>query len=611
MTTRAGTNYRRTGYSPDYDTATPKLSSSQKKKKAKLRKTLFFSNMSMKIEKFDGSADSTPIKDWLLVVNIALEKIKDDKEKFKYLVQYLRGQALSFYAKRVLPNASTLTFNEATDELIARFDVEPAQPFVAVANMKLRQGQTIRQYYDAKMALMGDIGLTSKHRIDALSNGLPVSYRGFMAVATITTPQHWLQYATRLEEDPQVITPKAHVSKSSSAELWKQSANCSIDHCDQVSKLSQTLNTPDSSSKQQFKSNNKPKSTCRICLRKGLANQYHWHSECPNKGPVTTTKSDTNETEENEVSAFCSNPLPKIDSFPQVEVQIKGNAYTAVLDTCSTLHLMDFSMAKTLKANINYKNRINVDTANGIAKSLGSIDLQIEIKNVKANIVAHVLENFTFSLLLGINIGEQFEFTINTRTLKVELIEQQVPIVNTEPNRNSKSTRNNFQNTSHSDVKHCASHQEKIKSQLQINLSTIASLANNYNQTNQIIPKRCSPESRNPSVRPIRPTRIKRQIHWPALKPDANRNAISCHLYNSVEPSLHSIHRIFKRKLDSKAKGSDTGSTTAIKNVSDVVYYNSRYTYAKARTRIKVLPSYSCLHTQRTSFKTRESDMRL
>ena len=125
MTTRAGTHYSKS-YTPKSGILSSKETS--QKKRAKRRKKLLVAEMAtpMKIEKFDGSSDSTPIKDWLLVADVALEKVKDDKDKIRSLVQHLRGPALTFYAKRILPNAASLTFAEATDELVARFDVEPA-----------------------------------------------------------------------------------------------------------------------------------------------------------------------------------------------------------------------------------------------------------------------------------------------------------------------------------------------------------------------------------------------------------------------------------------------------------------------------------------------------
>jgi hypothetical protein len=74
-------------------------------------------------------------------------------------------------------------------------------PNIAAKNLRLQKDKTVKQYINAKMAYLRRTGLNEQSMADELTDGLPVTYRGFMHSGLITNTNEWLIAGIKLEAD--------------------------------------------------------------------------------------------------------------------------------------------------------------------------------------------------------------------------------------------------------------------------------------------------------------------------------------------------------------------------------------------------------------------------
>ena len=132
----------------------------------------------------------------------------------------------------------------------------------AALKRRLTRSETVKDYYDEKIALLRQAAIPDDQIPSILLEGLPDSFRPYFYGRRFNTPSDWLQLALDIEVDMKT-------SHSQSKHNPNKSAHCTakIEHCDQ--------NKP--------KFNKKPRWPCKHCKAKSGSDVYHWHSECPNR----------------------------------------------------------------------------------------------------------------------------------------------------------------------------------------------------------------------------------------------------------------------------------------------------------------------------------------
>jgi len=168
-------------------------------------------------------------------------------------------------------------------------------PLITAIKIRLTRQDTIKTYYDHKLSLLKLTHLSPQDITDLLTDGLPESYRNLLRTSNITTPNQWLYICSLIETD-----------------MNKRNMLYPTKFTDQQQHiLSSTV-----ASNQQFKGYTRNSSVlrsppqCRICQR--LSKQeYHWHSECPNKCKQTTSAI----TKTNPESALAKNQPKRSTQF--------------------------------------------------------------------------------------------------------------------------------------------------------------------------------------------------------------------------------------------------------------------------------------------------------
>jgi hypothetical protein len=78
-----------------------------------------------------------PIDHWLNLLEVVIAALKDDKEKVVKFMSYLDEDALNFYATKVAPKLSTITWAETRQLMERRFGVSQISPIVAATRRRL------------------------------------------------------------------------------------------------------------------------------------------------------------------------------------------------------------------------------------------------------------------------------------------------------------------------------------------------------------------------------------------------------------------------------------------------------------------------------------------
>ena len=98
---------------------------------------------------------------------------------------------------------------------------------------------------------------------------------------------------------------------------------------------------------------------------------------------------------------------PKFIKFP---VSINGWFRThAFVDTGATLSLMSLHTAQQAKLRINTKTRTSLSQITGYTASIGRTTLRLTIGSITKQVAIDVMESFRYPLLLGMDIGAEFQ----------------------------------------------------------------------------------------------------------------------------------------------------------------------------------------------------------
>jgi hypothetical protein len=264
----------------------------------------------IKLQKFSGKDTDIPIEKWLKVFDLITITIKDDVDKNIKLISYLEGKAFEYYADHIATDVAKLSYVEVKKLLVDRFCFDLVAPSLLAIERKLKASESVRTYYDEKLALLDRTQMTVKDKIALLTKGLPEEYQKVMISACVEDTNKWLVIASNFEANFGIhkrsqTNSHSHYNSSlknrnfqknyykpnvSQVNNQKSSEtnNCTINHCSDKSNW-RSPNFKSSASKfsndthndkfKSFRKNSKPK--CRICSETGLT-EYHFYKECPN-----------------------------------------------------------------------------------------------------------------------------------------------------------------------------------------------------------------------------------------------------------------------------------------------------------------------------------------
>ena len=154
----------------------------------------------VKLEHYTGK-NTIEAKHWLSLFEVVCAQLNlvDAEDKAVKLMSYLKDDALAFFAQRIAPDISNITWAEVRQLIEKRFETPDVSSIVTAKERKLRRSETIKDYFDDKMKHLDRTSLKDQEKADLLTDGVPDSYQTYLLPAIITTPDDWLQRALRAE----------------------------------------------------------------------------------------------------------------------------------------------------------------------------------------------------------------------------------------------------------------------------------------------------------------------------------------------------------------------------------------------------------------------------
>lgn len=221
------------------------------------------SKKALTIPKYSGAAEDVPFDKWLRLFEVkSAAAAWTERDKQCNFSDYLEGEAFRWHLTEVFDTDAS--WESLTTCMTQRFASAVADPFRQFIHLRLKPGQSLKDYYDEKMHLGRLAELKDAHLISGLIDGLPADMEMALAGLNTPTPATWLSAALRVESTMQRLkTQRVSGQKTQ------------ID--------------PNSGYARQRLPNapvRAPVYECRHCAIDGLPRQMHWHSECPRRASI-------------------------------------------------------------------------------------------------------------------------------------------------------------------------------------------------------------------------------------------------------------------------------------------------------------------------------------
>ena len=241
---------------------------------------------------FDGQNPKLHVHSWINAFEVIFYD-KLDTEKKYIIVQYLDGDALTWYSNHIIPKLGKLSYADIKSSFINRFKHQEVRPIIAAQELQLTRAHTIQSYYEEKMRLLQETSLSEIDMVAILNRGMPYSYKPHLIASKIDTVSEWLSVALELEAS--FKTSKFSAPSSLKLKSFAAAAAYQNDGSNRSSSF-----------EQKRPSNKKPSSPCRFCENRG-EKKFHWHSDCHHNPKNKSTLASSKPKEAKEETSQCLN----------------------------------------------------------------------------------------------------------------------------------------------------------------------------------------------------------------------------------------------------------------------------------------------------------------
>ena len=216
---------------------------------------------------YDGKKPSLHVTAWINAFEIIFYDELDAEKKY-IIVQYLDGDALTWYSNHIIPKIGKLNYSDIKSSFLDRFKHHEVRPIIAAQELQLTRAHTIQSYFEEKMRLLEETTLPDLDKVAILNRGMPYSYKPHLITSKIDTPNQWLGIALELESS-------FKTSKFANSSPFKPKTFAAA----ATAENKRPYQSRPQANDQRKPSNNKPTSPCRFCENRG-EKKFHWHSDC-------------------------------------------------------------------------------------------------------------------------------------------------------------------------------------------------------------------------------------------------------------------------------------------------------------------------------------------
>ncbi|UYV74184.1 K02A2.6-like [Cordylochernes scorpioides] len=399
----------------------------------------------------------------LIIYNI-VSAIPED-EKIKNLMYYLTDSALEWYADEIISNPAIKRWEVVKEKLIQRFGSYNANPIVSASHRRLKREESIENYFQDKIRLLNQTHLTKEEKIHLLTDGLPNDWKDLIVAAQPTDATKWFHIAASIEQNRASIQfkPKNKIHLAT-------------------------------------KNNDNRKNVCPfwcpICSKKGIKIK-HWVTDCEDYDPNykkdrpnqnTSVKQVCGAPELLNVSTLTNTPTQGAFKLINISVEVNGIPAQAFVDTGATVSIINWRLFKRTRLQLQPNSDIHISQADGVTRTCGSLQTKVRIDKLIKPVTLHVMKNFKYPLLIGLDVASLFNLLIDVRdkTIYTKIDGLQNPIL-----------VNHLEEIREHELKELLEHNRNVFSQHAIDLGKVAI-------QHKIITKSEQPISLRPYRRPLK-----------------------------------------------------------------------------------------------------------
>ncbi|UYV78936.1 K02A2.6-like, partial [Cordylochernes scorpioides] len=341
-----------------------------------------------KLEKFSGDKGSIRPESWLKLYELETGKL-DEVDRINNLIYYLSKDALEWFADEILSNASIKKWDTVKLKLIQRFGYKVESPIVAASKRRLKKEETVEDYFRDKIRLLNQTSLNNVEKLKMLTDGLPLDWKNYLVTAQPKDPSHWMLIAMEIEQNNNQIRQQ----QRSKTKVFNITAPTISKNCPYW---------------------------CPICKKKGLYFK-HWISDWKDYDPNYKDKlkhqatNITTDVKQTIADSLCIANTNFPYRFVNVEVLLNNIPVSSFIDTGSTISLMSCSLLKQHKLKLNVNDRIKIKQVDSFAYTLGSVEVFLKIHSKLAGCKLHVVKNFSYPLLIGLDVAGKIGLIIDTK----------------------------------------------------------------------------------------------------------------------------------------------------------------------------------------------------
>ena len=347
------------------------------------------------LAKYSGSKSTIKVELWLNLYEVETRG-RSDAERIVYLMRYLTDVALNLFASDIAPSMDNLSWSDVRGLMTARFGMAIRHPLVAANKRFLKYSETVQSYYEDKLRLLRLAEVDDEATVAMLTDGMPASYHDLLDCCSASTPVEWLKHAVKLEANSLSRREKTKTRPSA-----------------MVSTATGLVAESEKRPPKRNFGNNKPETPCRYCKAAGEV-AYHWHRECNRRS--TAPKEPTSAQEE---QTLVASSTAKPTQLLQIDCIVNGVTTRSVVDTSSTITVLYHRMAKRLHLKPDTSSAINIVQLDGQTRSKGTTSITITIAGESKRMVVHIISNFPYDLLLGLDAGHLFDLQVNLKAKQV------------------------------------------------------------------------------------------------------------------------------------------------------------------------------------------------
>uniref|UniRef100_A0A158P4S6 RNA-directed DNA polymerase n=1 Tax=Tetranychus urticae TaxID=32264 RepID=A0A158P4S6_TETUR len=354
---------------------------------------------------YTGEPSGIRIQAWLVLYERHINT-NDPYTLIRDLVYSLDKEALSWYAEEIA-SEEHVDWNAVKSLMITRFGSEFKDPLLEAQRIRLERTETVTEYYRRKIKLLREAKLAEHQVISQLTSGLPFAWTLHMSSGRPRTLSDWLEIATETEmryKQKEKFLTKQQPKKPAAKTL--------------------VAAPPHNNSRPRQSAERRPP-VCRYCERLGKK-ENHWHRECPNRSQTSQPRPSTHTAEEelhpddHGDVCFAKNISP-ILKFIDIPLTIEGISVEAFIDTGSTISIMSLKTCKRLNLPINNKQQITINQLEGSTKSVGYTLASTTIHKTTKTIKYHIISNFRYPILIGLNTSIEFGLHLNLEDKTVSI----------------------------------------------------------------------------------------------------------------------------------------------------------------------------------------------